>query len=433
MSVQTSDPRPGVAPTPVPQLAVLAILGVLVGLLAGLGASAFIKVEGSILHWLWGDLPESLGYHEPPGWLAIALLMVGGVVVFAASKLPGHGGHSPLQGLGIDIGPREVASVLVAALGSLCFGAVLGPEAPLMAVGTALGALAFRDPTKPVRTVMMLAGAMAAVGAIFGNPLVTAILLLEIAIMAGAQMANPAVLLTALASLASGYTLQVGIEGWSGLGRAQLAVPGLPGYPSVQATDVLLAIPLALIVAAVSMAARIGGERIYLRAQRRPLATILVAAVGIGLSAIAVSAITGGSLDLVLFSGQEAMPEYLAITSLGTALVVLVGKFVAYALSLGSGFRGGPIFPAVALGTLLATGCALLVDGSSLSALSATCIAAAVASSLRMPFTAALLAVLLTASAGGATTVLAIVGAVVGMLARLGAEGRLDILAPPKF
>ena len=433
MSVQTSEPTPPVSPPRVRQLAVLAILGVLVGLLAGLGASTFIKVEGTLLHWLWTDLPEALGHDEPPGWLAIALLMVGGLVVFGASKLPGHGGHSPLQGLGIDIGPREAVSVVIAALGSLCFGAVLGPEAPLMAIGTALGAVAFRDPTKPVRTVMMLAGAMAAIGAIFGNPLVTAILLLEIAILAGSQMAKPAVLLTALSALASGYTLQVGIEGWSGLGRVQLAVPGLPAYPSVQATDVLLAVPLALIVAAVSMAARIGGERVYLRAQRRPLATILIAAIAIGLSAICVSAVTGGSLGLVLFSGQEAMPEYLAITSLGTSLVILAGKFVAYSLSLGSGFRGGPIFPAVALGTLLATGCALLVEGSSLSALSATCIAAAVASALRMPFTAALLAVLLTASAGGATTVLAIVGAVVGMLARLAAEGRLDILAPPKL
>ena len=310
--------------------------------------------------------------------------------------------------------------------------AVLGPEAPLMAIGTALGALAFRDPTKPVRTVMMLAGAMAAIGAIFGNPLVTAILLLEIAIVGGARLANPGVLLAALSALASGYTLQVGIEGWSGLGRAQLAVPGLPSYPSVHTTDVLLAVPLALIVAAISMAARIGGERIYLRAQRQPLATILVSAVVIGLSAVAVAAITGGGLDLVLFSGQDAMPDYLAITSLGTALVILAGKFVAYTFSLGSGFRGGPIFPAVALGTILATGCALLVHGSSLSALSATCIAAAVAAALRMPFTAALLAVLLTASAGGATTVLAIVGAVVGMLARLAAEVRLDVLAAPR-
>ena len=127
------------------------------------------------------------------------------------------------------------------------------------------------------------------------------------------------------------------------------------------------------------------------------------------------------------------MPEYLAITSLGTAAVVLVGRFVAYTLSLGSGFRGGPIFPAVALGAILAASASLAVDSASVSALAATAIAAAVAAALRLPFTATLLAVLLTSSAGGATTVLAIVGTVVGMLARVAAEARLDTLAPPKF
>ena len=47
----------------------------------------------------------------------------------------------------------------------------------------------------------------------------------------------------------------------------------------------------------------------------------------------------------------------------------LVGKFVAYAASLGGGFRGGPIFPAIALGAVLATCAHLIVDGTSISAL----------------------------------------------------------------
>jgi H+/Cl- antiporter ClcA len=400
-----------------------------VGLLAGLAASLFIRVQAELTTLLWTDLPDALGYSAAPAWLVVAILVTGALIVYAALKLPGNGGHSPLRGLGVDIGPREIISVVIAALGTLAFGAVLGPEAPLMAIGSACGALAFRDPSKPARTVMMLAGSMAAIGAIFGNPLITAILLLEVAAMAGRRMANPAVLLTSLASLAAGYSLQVGIASWSGLGAAELSIPGLPAYPTVQWEDVLMAFPLAVVVAAVAMGTRLAGLQVQRRAQRRPLATILTAAVVIALTAVAVAEITGGELDLVLFSGQDAMGQYFAITSLGTAAVVLVGKFIAYAVSLGSGFRGGPIFPAVAIGGILATIASLLVDGTSVSALTATAVAASVAAVLRLPFLATMLAVLITSSAGGATTVTAVIGTIVGLLARMRAETRREALA----
>ena len=427
-----TTPPAGDAPaTPgVPQIAALASFGVVVGLLAGLAASLFIRVQAELTTLLWTNLPDALGYSAAPAWLVVAILVTGALIVYAALKLPGNGGHSPLRGLGVDIGPREIISVVIAALGTLAFGAVLGPEAPLMAIGSACGALAFRDPSKPARTVMMLAGSMAAIGAIFGNPLITAILLLEVAAMAGRRMANPAVLLTSLASLAAGYSLQVGIASWSGLGAAELSIPGLPAYPTVQWEDVLMAFPLAVVVAAVAMGTRLAGLQVQRRAQRRPLATILTAAVVIALTAVAVAEITGGELDLVLFSGQDAMGQYFALTSFATAAVVLVGKFIAYAVSLGSGFRGGAIFPAVALGVLLSTAAAVLVPGTSTSALAAVGIAAGTAACMRLPFTALLLAVMLTYPAGGATTILAIIGTIVGLATRLAGEGYAPTLNP---
>ena len=171
---------------------------------------------------------------RPRSWLVVILLVTGALITFLAEKLPGEGGHTPLHGFGIDIGPREIVSVIIAALGSLSFGAVLGPEAPLMAIGTALGALAFRDPSKPIRQVMMIVGAMAAIGAIFGNPLVTCVLMLEFAMLAGARMATPLVLMPALAGMAASYVLQVGRRAVvrPGRGTARGAGPGaLPRGP----------------------------------------------------------------------------------------------------------------------------------------------------------------------------------------------------------
>jgi H+/Cl- antiporter ClcA len=412
------------------QLVVLSLVAIAVGLLAGVGASAFVAVEHQLQGLLWEDLPEAMGHEQAPAWLVVVLLVVGALITFGAEKLPGKGGHTPLRGFGIDIGPREVISVIIAALGSLSFGAVLGPEAPLMAIGTALGALAFRDPSKPIRQVMMIVGAMAAIGAIFGNPLITCVLMLEFAIIAGPRLANPLVLMPALAGMASGYVLQVGVETWSGLGEAKLGLPGLPAYPQLQLDDLAVSAPLAIIVAVIAMAARLAAQRVAEVAQRSSLVTLVAAGIVVALAAIVVDAVTDGGLELVLFSGQSAMPDYLALTSVGTALVILVGKFVGYSASMGSGFRGGPIFPAVAMGVILSTAATLVVDGTTTSALAATGIAAATAACLRMPFTALLLGVMLTYPAGGATTVLAIVGTIVGLATRLAGERFAPSLHP---
>lgn len=213
-------------------------------------------------------------------------------------------------------------------------------------------------------------------------------------------------------------------------GEVQLALPGLPAYPEVQYADLAVGLVLALVIAIVSMAARLGGLEVRRLATLRPLATIVGAGVVIAVSAIAVTQITGGDLDLVLFSGQSAMMDYLALTSIGSALVILVGKFVAYVASLGSGFRGGPIFPAIALGVTLAAIAHDLVGGTSISALAAVAVAAATAATMRIPFTAVLLGALLTSTAGGATTVMAILGSIVGLLARLYGEQHIKALAP---
>lgn len=423
-------PAPAAPDVTVPQMAVLSLLAVAVGLGAGAGASAFVAVQHYLQQWLWHTLPGLMGQEHAPMWLVVALPIIGAALTYGALQLPGHGGHSPLDGFGLDIGPREVGSVVLAALASLSFGAVLGPEAPLMAVGTALGVLAFRNPKHPARQVMAIVGAMAAVGAIFGNPLVTTVLLLEVALAAGAALASPAVMLPALVGLASSYLLQVGVGGWTGLGETKLAIPGLPAYPDVQLLDLAVALPLALLVAVLTVAARFGGEKISQVAKKSPLPTLLVSGAVMGLCAVAVTTITGVDPDLVLFAGQTAMVDYVALTAVGSSLVILAGKAIAYMFSLGGGFRGGPIFPAMALGTILAAVTVQLIGGTSISALTAAVIAAATASCMRLPFTAVLLGALLTFSAGGATTVLAILGAVVGLLVRLAVDRKVPILAP---
>lgn len=407
---------------PEPRVGRLLVLSAIIGIAASSAAVLFVTVEHWLQHVLWEGLPEQFGWQEPAAWWVLAVLVLGAVLVWGALRLPGHGGHQPLHGFGLDIGPREIASVVLAALASLAFGAVLGPEAPLMAIGTATAAfLAARGSLQSEVGILLAAGAMAAIGNIFGNPLVTAILVLEFFVLRGGLGGRTAVteLLPVMTALGFGYLLQVGVtSSWDGFGEAVLAVPGLPEYPSVLVRDLLIGLVLAVVVAVLVAASSRLGLRYQNTVQPKPFLGLVAAGAFLALVAVIVRWTTDQPVEVVLFSGQSAIPQALAITSVGTLLVIAVAKMLVYSVSLGSGFRGGAIFPAVFLGVVLGTATALLVDPSSLSAFVAAGIAAGAAAAMRLPFTSVLLAVLLCSASGYAITSVAIPAAAVGLLVR---------------
>lgn len=402
-------------------------LSLVVGLVVGLAAALFVMTQRTVTTWIWHTIPQALGQATLPWWLIVGLPIVGAGLTWLALQLPGGGGLGPLEGAALDTGPREVGSVMLAALASLCFGAVLSPAGPLMALGTALGALAFRDPLHPARNMMMTIGALAAGGAVMGNPLVTTILLLEVVAFDGqASLGKTNVILPALAGLAGGYMVQVGLGPWSGLGEVQLALPGLTKYDQVKIPDLLVGVVLAAAVAVVSYLALRSGYLVSRLATKSGLWTLLLSGAVVGLCSWFVVFTTGQSHELVLFAGNGAMLSYLAPPTMLAAVVVFASKFIAYAFCLGGGFRGGVLFPAIALGTMMAGITVLIVGTDGMPALAAVAIAAATAGSLGKPFTALVMAVLLTASAGSAVTVPAIVGAIVGMLVNLYLNGRFS-------
>ena len=68
-----------------------------------------------------------------------------------------------------------------------------------------------------------------------------------------------------------------------------------------------------------------------------------------------VADLLGADSQDVLFSGQASVPALVAETSTKIVLVLLIFKGLAYAVSLGCGFRGGPIFPAMYVGIAVIT------------------------------------------------------------------------------
>ncbi len=124
-----------------PEYLRLVALGALVGIPAGFAAALFLAVVHAVEHWLWHDLPDALGSSEPQWYLVVGLPVVGAAIVVAARRLlPGDGGHAPGGLPAPKVAPISHApGILLAALGTLCFGAVLGPEGPIIALGAIVG------------------------------------------------------------------------------------------------------------------------------------------------------------------------------------------------------------------------------------------------------------------------------------------------------
>ena len=333
------------------------VLAAAVGIPAALVAALLLAHVHYLQHWLWTDLPDALGYDAPPWFLVVGLPVVGAALVVAVRLvLPGDGGHRPIEG--ISTSPTRLAyapGIALAALATLSFGAVLGPEAPVIALGSAVavaaGSLARLEEKE--RAVLSLAGSFAAISALFGGPLVGGILLMEGGLGLGAALLP--MLLPGFVAAGIGYLVFIGFGDWGGLDAPGLAVPDLPLYDGTHLIDLAIAVAVgaatALVLAPVSRSARwvdrVGEVRLGMPA------LLLLGGLAVGLLALMGDLLGAESVD-VLFSGQASLPALLAEDSTSVVLVLLVAKGLAYLVSLSCGFRGGPVFPAVFIGVALA-------------------------------------------------------------------------------
>jgi len=398
---------------------VLLALAAVVGVLVSAVAYFFLALVSRLQGWIFSDLPRNLGFHGEPLWWPVPPLVLAGVLVSLTIRdLPGKGGRSPADGFKAGErppSPIELPGVLLAAVASLSLGVVLGPEAPLIALGGGLGVCAVRlvqrDAPAATSTIVAAAGSFAAISALLGSPIIGAFLFLEASGLGGAML--ELVLVPGLLAAGIGSLVFIGVRSWTGLGTFSLAIPHLPavGRPDIAEFGWALAIGL--------MAAALGGGIRWLALVLRPaierrmlLATPVLGMAVAGL-AIAFAAGAAHQSGLVLFSGQTALGPLIthgAAYTAGALVLLTACKALAYSASL-SGFRGGPVFPSMFIGA--AGGMALShLAGLPLIAGVAMGIGAMCAVMLRLPFTSVLLATLLLAADGLTVMPLVIVAVV---------------------
>ena len=328
----------------------LVLLAAALGIPAALVGAGFL----ALVHWL----EDALWPATPVWYLVLGLPVVGAAIVYAARRaLPGDGGHEPIEGLASTPTPlRYAPGVALAALGTLPFGIVLGPEAPVIALGSVAGvalAVALRANARGT-AALSAAGSFSAISALFGGPLVAGMLMVEGGVGMGAALI-PA-LLPGLVAAAVGYVIFVGLGDWGGLASQGLAVPDLPAYNGTHVYDLLLAVAVGVVTAVLIGLVRRAALWLMAAGPKRlgTAGLLLAGALAIGILA-ELADLLGASSQDVLFSGQASVPVVVGESTAGIVLVLLVAKALGYALSLGCGFRGGPIFPAVFLGVAVAS------------------------------------------------------------------------------
>ena len=213
----------------------LLVVAAIIGVPVSAAAYGFLALVDYLQKEIFSHLPHGLGFQAVPVWWPLPVLALGGLLIALAIRyLPGRGGPSPAGGFKMHGAPAiaELPGVVLAALATLVFGTVLGPEMPLILLGGGLALLflrlARRDVPERARSVVASSGSFAAISTLMGSPILGAFLLMEASGLGGPML--EVVLLPGLLAAGVGTLIFVGLDAWTGLGTFSLAIPGLPHF-----------------------------------------------------------------------------------------------------------------------------------------------------------------------------------------------------------
>jgi chloride channel protein, CIC family len=332
----------------------ISAVSVVIGAIAAVVAQLFVLLIGLATNLAYYNR-FSTAFVSPAGAhrSAIALLLipvVGGLVVglmarYGSAAIRGHGipevmhrvlyGESRIQARVMILKPTSAA----VAIGT---GGPFGAEGPIIATGGALGSLIGQivHVTTDERKTLLAAGAAAGMAATFGSPVSAVLLAIELLLF---EYRPRSMIPVALAS-AVAASIRVLFNGSAPVFPiANLQQPtdsALAFYTLVGALVGLAAVGISRFVYATEEAYERVGKKLHIHWMWWP----------------AIGALTVGTLGLVdpriLGVGYSNIIGALSGTIIGRALITLVVlKFLAWALYLGSGTSGGILAPLFTLGS----------------------------------------------------------------------------------
>ena len=285
-----------------------------------------------------------------PGWFDghwwwVAITAAAGIVVGLLRRLtrlpedvPGF--FDDVRAGRVD--PRLVPGTVAVSAVSLIGGASVGPEKVLTSIGGGVGSWMAqrRGLSEEDSEVNTLAGVAGIFGGLFSSPVIVVMLILEVARPGGHRFSKT--LVTDIVASSASFGIYFAIAGAVFLGAYQV-----PRY-TFEDWQLLVGIPLGLF-GALLMTLTVGFVMLASRLFGRLKVPMIVKSTLGG----AMFGIVGVALPLTMFSGADQLSSVLKDArslGLGLCIAILIAKMLAYAISQGSGFLGGPIFPTLFIG-----------------------------------------------------------------------------------
>jgi H+/Cl- antiporter ClcA len=383
----------------------LLLLAGLMGLLSAVITFAFIRVVYELQGLLW-DHVSGLG----GAWtfvLTVLICVVGGGLVGVLVKI--FGDHTGIFaeiianfGRTGRFSYREAPGMVATAFVSLVAGGSLGPEAPLADACGGLGTWLSDRMKLDKRTTQSLgfSGISGMLGSFITSPFSGAILAVE---SARGGVSYVWALFPSLVSSAVATIVFVLLSG-SFFGNLMVFPEFTPHL-----TDLLLAVPLALLGAAAGALFIIVFAR--LRKLMEPLRKHVILRGFIGGLGMGVA---GALLPLTLFSGEMETLEVIdtaAEIGVATLIVLAVVKVFVTSLLLATGWKGGYIFPTMFAGVALGVAVNLIFPSIPIAVCVAATMAGAMVATMKAPlFSALFVAILVQREAYPVIAIAVIVG-----------------------
>ena len=279
-------------------------------------------------HWWWVAITAGAG------------ILVG--VLRRLTRLPEDvpGLFEDLRAGHVDL--RAVPGTIAVSAVSLIGGASVGPEKVLASMGGGAGGWVNRRRglDEEDSQVNALAGMAGIFGGLFSSPVIVVMLILEIARPGGRKFSKTLVTNIVAASVSFGIYFAIA-------GAVFLGAYEVPRY-RFEDWQLLAGIPLGLFGALVTVLTAgftMLASRSFARLKVPAIVKSTLGGITFGLIGVA--------LPLTMFSGAEqlnSLLRYARTLGIGLCIAILIAKMLTYAISEGSGFVGGPIFPMLFIG-----------------------------------------------------------------------------------
>lgn len=340
------------------RIGLVSCLAAAIGLVAGLVAYALYQLIGLFTNLFffhrWSTNFTSVRFHHLGPWV-ILVPVVGGLIVgvmakYGSSKIKGHGIPEAMEAVLTNrsrIEPKVAILKPISAAIAIGTGGPFGAEGPIIQTGGAIGSLVGQvlHTTAVERKVLLACGAAAGMSATFNTPIAGVILAIELLLFEfKSRSFIPLVIASTLATavhmqlLGPGPMFQVG--------SMDFGIPhALPFY--------LLLGPLCGLAAVGLSKALYWVEDLFEKLPIDELWWPAMGALALGIIGFFVPRVFGVGYDTIgdILNGQ-LMWKLL--------LVVMIAKFAALVISLGSGTSGGLLAPtfmwSAAMGGLFAIG-----------------------------------------------------------------------------